>query len=296
MAASTTARQASRLSVPLGAWDSHIHVIDPEKYPLASGATYKPHPALLPEAIKHAQKIGVPNLVFVQVSTFGTDNSCQLDGLKSVGVSKGRAVIEFNPATVAGEELQSFHEQGVRGVRINLKSVGKELSGDELRELVMQYAKVIAPMKKWALDLHIALAMIPHLEPLLPELHDAGTNIVIDHMGSPPGIKRNMSDHAGWDVMLRLLRKYDNFHVKISAPYRCSRDRGFGSSEVVVRPLLEARQGKGVLWASDWPHTRFYDTDIKPWVDRCLDWCDGDQEVANALFRDNAKLVFDVVD
>jgi len=282
--------------VPPSAWDSHIHVIDPEKYPLAEGATYKPHAALLTDAIKHAHKIGVPNLVFVQVSTFGTDNSCQLDGLKSIGLSKGRAVIEFDPSTVTREQLQSFHKQGVRGVRINLKSVGKELTGDELRTLVMQYAQVTKAMEKWAIDLHIALHMIPHLEPLLSELQDAGMNVVIDHMGSPPGLKRNMSDFPGWDVMLRLLRQNDNFHVKISAPYRFSRDRGFASSEVVVRPLLEARQGKGVLWASDWPHTRFYDTDIKPWVDRCLDWCDGDQEVANALFRDNTKLVLDVVE
>jgi len=293
----STSSSHSRLSVPADAWDSHVHVIDPVNFPPSPDATYKAHAALLPDLIKSSQRLQVPNLVFVQVSTYGHDNSCQLAALKALGgPSRGRVVVEFDPASIELATLREWHEQGVRGVRINLKSVGKEVSGDELASLIRSYAKVIKPLGSWAIDLHVALASIPHLEPLLPELADQGTNLVIDHMGSPPGLRRDMSSLPGRSSLLTLLRRHDNFHVKISAPYRFCRDRSFGSLEHVVRPLLEARQGKGVLWASDWPHTRFETAEVGPWIERCLEWCDGDQGVLDQLFRENARDVWDVKD
>ena len=292
---STSSTSHSRLSIPADAWDSHVHVIDPVNFPLSPDATYKAHAALLPDLIKSAKRLQVPNLVFVQVSTYGHDNSCQLAALKSLGgLSRGRVVVEFDPATIEEATLRDWHAQGVRGVRINLKSVGKELSGAELASLVRSYAAAIKPLGSWVIDLHVPLASIPHLEPLLPELSDQNTHLVIDHMGSPPGLRRDMSTFPGWSSLLTLLRRHENFHVKISAPYRFVRDRSFGSLEHVVRPLLEARQGSGVLWASDWPHTRFEGTDVGPWGERCLEWCDGDQGVVDLLFRGNAREVWGV--
>lgn len=264
-------------------------------YPIAKSATYTPHSALLPDLLANAANLNVPNLVFVQVSTYGHDNSCQLDAVSSVGLDRGRAVVEFDPDTIDASTLQKWHEQGVRGVRINLKSVGRDLPAEELQALITKYAKAIQAVKTWAIDLHISMSSIPALEPLLPVLADSSTNLIIDHLGSPPGLKRDMSSVPGWTSLLYLMRHHDNFHVKVSAPYRFSRDRQFNSCEHVVRPLLEARQGRGVLWASDWPHTRFETTEIEPWVERCLEWCDGDQGVVDMLFRENAREVWDVV-
>lgn len=236
------------------------------------------------------------NHVFVQVSTYGTDNSCQLSALKSVTPRKGRAVIEFDPDKVDAAQLQDWHEQGVRGVRINLKSVGRDLARDELVELVRKYAKAIESVPSWAIDLHIALSAVPHLESLVPEL--GPRNIVIDHMGSPPRVQSDMDAVPGWTSLVKLLREHDNFHVKISAPYRFvpkSEDREFRSFQPLVKQLLRARDGKGVLWASDWPHTRFDGVDVGPWATRCLEWCDGDEKMVERLFRGNAREVWGVV-
>lgn len=237
----------------------------------------------------------MPNLVFVQISSYGTDNSCQLSALESVTVAHGRAVVEFDPDNIDAATLQDWHKRGVRGVRINLRSVGRELSQDELVELVRKYAKAIEPVKSWAIDLHIALSALPHLESLIPEL--APTNVVIDHMGSPPRVQRNMDSIPGWTSLVELLSKHDNFHVKISAPYRFvekGEDKEFKNFEPLVRALLKARGGKGVLWASDWPHTRFEGVDIGPWAERCLEWCDGDEGAVERLFRGNAREVWGV--
>jgi len=88
------------------------------------------------------------------------------------------------------------------------------------------------------------------------------------------------------------LSKYDNFHVKISAPYRFvekGQDREFRSFEPLVKPSLKARNGKGVLWASDWPHTRYDGVDIGPWATRRVEWCDGDEKMVERLFRETLE-------
>lgn len=270
-------------------------LIDPDNFPVSKTAAYKAHAAPLPDLLASAHKLKIPNLVFVQVSTYGTDNSCQLAATNAVTPAHGRAVVEFDPDTIEAGTLQEWHGQGVRGVRINLKSVGQELSQDELIRLVRKYAKAIEPVKTWAIDLHIALSAIPHLEALVPELGQR--NIVIDHMGSPPRVQQDMESIPGWTSLVKLLRKHDNFHVKISAPYRFvgkGEDKECRSFEPVVRPLLKARGGRGVLWASDWPHTRYHGVDIGPWTERCLEWCDGDAEIVERLFRGNAREVWDV--
>ena len=290
----TLTRRYSRLTIPPDAWDNHVHVIDLEQFPVSQPASYKAHPALLPDLLSSARKLNVPNLVFVQVSMYGTDNSCQLSALKSVTPAHGRAIVEFNPDTIDKATLQEWHNQGVRGVRINLKSAGRELSQEELGELLRKYAKAIASVG-WAIDLHIALSAVPHLESLVPEL--APTNIIIDHLGSPPRVHNDMSSVPGWNSLVGLLSKHENFHIKISAPYRFvekGEDREFRSLEPLVRTLLKARGGKGVLWASDWPHTRFDGVDVGPWAMRCLEWCDGNRVVMERLFRENAKELWGV--
>jgi predicted TIM-barrel fold metal-dependent hydrolase len=62
----------------------------------------------------------------------------------------------------------------------------------------------------------------------------------------------------------------------------------------LTKELLKVRGGDGVVFASDWPHTRFEGMDIKPWVEQCLEWCGDDDVLAKKLFRDNAKVLWDV--
>jgi predicted TIM-barrel fold metal-dependent hydrolase len=49
-----------------------------------------------------------------------------------------------------------------------------------------------------------------------------------------------------------------------------------------------------MVFASDWPHTRFEGLDVKPFVSRCLDWAE-ELDAKDLVFRDNAKHLWDCV-
>jgi predicted TIM-barrel fold metal-dependent hydrolase len=282
----------SSRSVPPGAWDSHMHVADPQKFPLSASATYKPHAALLPDALQNASRLALPNLVLVQPSTYGTDNACLLDALHRLGPARARGVVAFDPATTPLATLREWHAAGVRGVRVNLKSVQREVEPGALRAELQSYLDAIRPLETWVLELFVDMAVVPQLEPLLGELGGA-TKLAVAHLGAPAEVRAELADMPGWTELVRMMQN-PNFFVKVSAPYRVSRDETWRDLEPLTKELLKARGGDGVVFASDWPHTRFEDMDIKPWVEQCLEWCGDDAVLAKKLFRDNAKVLWDV--
>ena len=279
------------MSLPPGSWDSHMHVTDPIRFPIASSATYKPHAATLEQALGNASRLSLPNLVFVQPSTYGTDNSCLLDALECVTQAHGRGVVVFDPSTTSLEQLRKWHAVGVRGVRVNLKSVGTIMESTALLDLLRNYMNAIRPLQTWCLQLFVDLSIVEHLEPIVNELN--GVKLVIDHLGSPTEVRHQLADMPGWESLQRMMRNKDVF-VKVSAPYRMSRDPHYHDLEGITKVLLSVRRGDGVVFASDWPHTRFEGVDVRPWVERCLEWCQNDQELQNKLFRDNARALWDV--
>jgi predicted TIM-barrel fold metal-dependent hydrolase len=284
---STTSKP--RHSVPFGAWDSHMHVCEPSLFPLSASAKYQPHAATLTEA--HTiigTKLGLRKLVLVQPSTYGNDNACLLDALTKVGPSMGRGVVVFDPASTSLAQLKKWHQIGVRGVRVNLKSVSRVMEPEEFQATLLAYANAIRPMKTWVLQLYVDLAMMKQVEPLMEQLE---VKVVIDHFGSPE--KGKLSEMQGWDSLLAFM-KYPNAFVKISGPYRFSNDPEFKDMEPLAKELFAIRGGKGCVFASDWPHTRFESVDISPWVDRCVEWCDSDTQLLESLFRYNAEELWDV--
>ena len=282
---------SSSSQIPHDAWDSHMHVTDTKRYPAAKTATYAPHDATLAQALENGKRLSLPNLVFVQPSFYGTDNSCMLDALRSVGINHGRGVVVVDPKSTKIETLREWHSLGVRGVRVNLKSVNKTLGKDELVELLTQYADLIRPLGTWVLQLFVDMAVVDQLEPVVDKL--GGVKLVLDHLGMPPDIKDPLSSMQGWKTMQRLMRNPDVF-VKVSAPYRLSSDPGYHDLEALTKELLQVRGGDGVVFASDWPHTRFEGVDAKPWVEKCIEWCENDSTLKDKLFRENAKILWDV--
>ena len=267
-----------------------MHVTDPLRFPISKNATYKPHSATLTSALANARQLDLPNLVFVQPSTYGTDNACLLHALKTVGLSHGRGIVVIDPENINLDALHEWHALGVRGVRLNLKSVNKKLPAEELARVLRDYAKVVRPMKTWALQLYVDLAVMDDIEPLLPELN---IKVVFDHYGHPSSLTPPLSEIPGWNALLRMMQS-PLVYVKISAPYRLSKDPKYKDLEVMSKELFQVREGRGVVFASDWPHTRFEGTDITPFVKNCLEWCGSDEKLRNSLFRDNAKQLWDI--
>ena len=72
-----------------------MHIVDPEKYPLALGAQYVPPIHTLSDAMTFESSVGIQNIVLVQPSIYGFDNSCMLDGLKELGPKQGLSLIHI---------------------------------------------------------------------------------------------------------------------------------------------------------------------------------------------------------
>lgn len=267
-----------------------MHVVEPERFPVSPTAVYKPTPHTLAEALAFESRLGVENIVFVQPSIYGTDNSCLLNALKELGPSRGRGVVVIDPATIKPETLDAWHELGVRGLRINLQSVKKVMDKNELEETLLQHAEIARP-RNWIIEVYLPLKMVSMVESILPRL---GVRICIDHFGSPDLTSWDNDDCSfdpytldGFSSLISLLRG-GRTYVKISAPYRLSKDHEMRDLQAMACEFLSVAPDR-VIYATDWPHTRFSGVDISPFTKCCLDLCATKPGLAERLFRQNTE-------
>lgn len=285
---------ASIPKCPAGTWDSHMHVVEPDRFPLSASATYKPATHTLSEALAFESSLGISNLVLVQPSIYGNDNSCLLAALEELGPERARGVVQFDPSSTPIHVLRQWHDLGVRGVRINLKSVGSEPSARELTQTLGAYADKIRPLG-WAITIYVDMKMIPVLEDVVSKL---GVKLCIDHYGSPelsqtipPATKLDPYQLSGFSSLVALLRQGSTW-VKLSAPYRLSPDPDMRDLGTVTEELIHVAPNR-LIYATDWPHTRFSGIKSRPFIEACLRWS-GTQEVADRIFQRNAEELWEV--
>lgn len=282
--------------LPPGSWDSHMHIIDPERYPLSPTAIYKPSKFSVAQAVSFESSIGASNFVIVQPSIYHNDNSCLLDALRILGPARARGVVAFDPQQTPPSLLHDWHKLGVRGVRINLQSTAQSMADAEIEAVLHRYADAVRPLG-WVIQLYIPMGMVTTLERLVPAL--GGVKIVIDHMGSPDFPSSSSSSTAplvdpyttldGFASLVRLLQAGSTY-VKMSAPYRLSKRHNYlRDVEPVARELLRVAGRSNVLFATDWPHTRFEGLNIRPWIEHVTNWCEGDQRLVERVFKGNAE-------
>lgn len=269
-----------------------MHVVDPVKYSLAKDAQYVPHQHTLSHALNFASTVGLKNIVLVQPSIYGNDNTCILDALRLLTPERGRAVVAFDPKEIESSTLEEWHSIGVRGVRVNLQSVGRKLDASQLDTLLRQYADVIRPFN-WVLQLYVPMATVAVLEKIVPELR---VRVCLDHFAQPLLQEGSRHNHGevdpylipGFASLVNLLAQGNTF-VKMSAPYRISKEAGYHDLEPIAKELLRVAGRTRVVFATDWPHTRFEGLDIKPFVKKVLEWCGQDEELTEKIFRLNAE-------
>lgn len=288
---------AVRLRLPSRAWDSHIHIIDTARYPVAADAAYKPTGTYsVWENALFETSIGQQHIVIIQPSFHGFDNSAVLDALRALGPDKARAVVQFDPSTMDDNTLRQWNDFGVRGVRANLGFVGANMPSTEaFKETLRAYAEAIRSYG-WVLQLYIEMEMIAELENFLPAL---GVDIVFDHMGHPdvPDIP-DVDPYSlqGFGALIRLLKNGRTW-VKVSAPYRVSRAAGpeYRNLDPLIREFFKVRPDR-LVFASDWPHTLFEGLDIKPWMEHLVELVGEDDELRDKLFRENARRLWGVTE
>ena len=239
-----TRRAEIRYPVPPAACDCHMHVFGPpDRYPGISGHSYAPREAPLSAWRSMAKCIGLQRVVVVQPSCYGTDNACLVAVLHELGgCARGVAVIAVATPPSA---LQALHDAGVRGVRLNAKSIGnRDAAG--LRRLMLATAEQVAPLG-WHVQVYADLAVLAQVT---DSIRAAAAPIVLDHMGGA-------SAADGAEALRPLLGLLSDgcCWVKLSGAYRVSqRASDFSDATPIARMLIQANPRR-VVWGSDWPHT-----------------------------------------
>ena len=297
-------------SLPRGAWDSHVHVVDEasytvmepllyaeialqEAFPFAQDHAYRPKKASLEDLQSFEKQLGADHVCLVAISIYGTDNKLLLQSLGRLK-GKGRAVASIDPKTISDRDLDEMHALGVRGIRINLKSNSQGMKKDELIATLRAHVQRIQRLK-WAIQLHIGLADIEKIANGIPKL---GVPVVIDHLATPDkGLAPPLQ--PGYTDFMDLLSK-KQIWVKLSGVYRFSKLPGL---DTYVREILRIAPTQ-VVWASDWPHSggtaanpqgdrqalqEYRKIDVPAFIAQCKEWCEGDEALIHKVFVDNPR-------
>ncbi|KAJ9132625.1 Amidohydrolase 2 [Pleurostoma richardsiae] len=286
-------------SLPVGAWDSHVHVVDEDKFPLHPYHPYRPKKADLDDLLSFQRKQGIAHSCLVAFSVYHTDNSSILDGLRRLR-GKGRAVVCIDPETVTDEELQELHNAGARAIRLNLNTRGQQLDKAGYTKLLGMNAHRIRPLG-WAIQMYVSLDQIAQLAPIVPTL---GVPVIFDHLGHPDPSRGPVQLQEGYEEFMDLLRSKQVW-TKLSGTYRFE---GLVGLEDYVREILSIAPDH-VVWASDWPHSggveanpggdrnipqAYRKIDDQTWVARCKAWCrevegSSGQKLVRKLWVDNPR-------
>ncbi|MEJ0068526.1 MAG: amidohydrolase family protein [Pseudomonadota bacterium] len=222
------------------ATDCHMHIYD-SRFPIAANATLRPGDAHVSDYRKLQHRLGTSRNVIVTPSTYGTDNSCTLDALKTIGQS-ARAVAVVD-TSVTDAELRRLSDLGVRGIRFNLVQAGATTV-----EMLEPLSKRVAPLG-WHVQIHMLGDQIVGIEDMLLRLP---SRIVFDHLGripQPAGV-----NHPAFRVIRNLIDKGQTW-VKLSGAYIDSKvgPPFYADTSAVAEAYVQAAPER-LVWASDWPH------------------------------------------
>ena len=222
-----------------GACDTHLHFYD-ARFPVAPEAVVRPPDAGVEGYRSVQQRLGLDRLVVVQPTTYGLDNTCQLEAMRSFGDSaRGVMVVD---ADTPGAELARLTELGVCGARFHMLP-GGAVGWDAM-------AAVADNVKQFGWHIQLQLNG-RELVDRLAELQRLPVSLVIDHVGRfmpPVG-----ADDLRFAALLKLVD--GGAHVKLSAPYESSVDGPSSYDDVTTLvDVLVAHAPDRLLWATNWPH------------------------------------------
>lgn len=226
--------------LPPGSFDTHMHFYH-HSYPSSPDAVLHPPDATVADYRALQAELGTERVVVVQPTTYGLDNSCQLDAMAELGeAARGIAVIDH---TTSAGEIERLDRLGVRGARFHMLP-GGAVGWESLEPVAAAIAEF-----GW----HIQLQLNGReLTERVGQLLALPVSVVVDHVGRfmPPV---PVGDPA-FGALCRLIEEGSG-RVKISAPYESSvvGPPDFPDVTPLARTLIDRYPGR-MLWATNWPH------------------------------------------
>lgn len=100
------------------------------------------------------------NIILVQPSPYGTDNSLILDKLAELQTEKARrevrAIAVIDPDKITDSELDHMQDLGVRGIRVNTEATGENVDYGKVRAQIEKAAMKIARLENWQCQLFVS--------------------------------------------------------------------------------------------------------------------------------------------
>lgn len=229
----------SSLSAMPGSCDCHVHIYEPERFPL----TQRIARASWSDYQNVQRRLGLERALLVQANGYGFDMDCLLDALAQAG-DAARAIAVIGP-DISDETLARLHSAGIRGVRFMLIPDAQGALGWEALEPISARIAELG----WVINLQVDSRQLHDYEARIRALPSV---VSIDHTGKflePVGI-----DHSGFKSLLSLLDT-GKVWVKVSAPYETSKSGPphYEDVSLLARTLVQAFPER-CLWASNWPH------------------------------------------
>jgi D-galactarolactone isomerase len=271
--------EAPKLKAPAGAVDCHMHIYD-SRFPVAPTATLRPPDAHVDDYRLLQQRIGTERNVVVTPSTYGTDNRCTLEAMKTIGSSaRGVAVVDTSVSDAALKEMAAA---GIRGIRFNLVQAGA--TSVEMLEPLSKRVHELG----WHIQLHMLGDKIVEIADVLERLP---APIVFDHLGripQPAGI-----DHPAFRVISNLVEK-GRAWVKLSGAYIDSKSGppAYADTTKVAQAYVKLAPER-LVWGSDWPHpTEKTKPDDAVLFDLLSEWAPS-EAARQRILRDNPATLYD---
>lgn len=278
---------------PKGCTDSHTHIAL-NRYPMTSPRAYTPANASAGDMRAMMDQTGIDRIVVVQMSVFGTDNTCMMDGIEQLGAC-ARGVVQLDEGT-SGAALDALHKQGARGIRVNLNTTG--LNTPEQARKRLSVASEMCARHNWHLQLFTSA---PVIAALTAELGNLPVPIVFDHFGLLPVLDRG----GIAERTIRDLLAQGRGWVKISGTYRLDHPTEKAAISTLARDLY-AENPRNIVWGSDWPHAPHHaniaqenpepqpyrDIDPRKMLTTIAEWFDREDD-RKAILVDNPARLYD---
>ncbi len=236
----------SRMQLPAGSCDSHVHVIGPlERFPVGPQHNALPEDGTKEDLFALHRRYGIARCVIVQSAVHGRDNSVTEDAIRAGG---GRYIgVALVAPDVADAELARLAAAGFRGVRFSfMRHLAPGAPADAVVALTPRLAAV-----GMHLQVHFEADLVHELGAVFAR---SAVPVVIDHMARVDarlGVK-----HEHFQGLVKLLGN-PLFHVKVSGIDRVDAhappDARYAHGVVLARHLVE-RFPEQCVWGSDWPH------------------------------------------
>ena len=266
---------------PKGGWDVHHHIFErkmpfltpklqasltiwickAERFPYAPDRHLTPPSATVERYNAFKKELGLTNSVLTHGLSYGADCACLTTFISELGESTTRGIAVIDPETVTSDQLEKMHDDGIRGIRVNLYRYNAMHDVELQKTALRRHAQVLkGQFPSWSMAFtHLHPEFWAELKPVITqEIASLGGHLVTDHFGLfkgasllPPELHGDVFLQDGFQEMVDLVRDGTLF-IKISAPYRVSKEAPwFNDLKPLVRAFMDANP-KQVVWGSDW--------------------------------------------